>query len=178
NKYDIFYRAHVQGIGWMNWVSNGAIAGTTGQGLRMEAIQIILLAKDGSIVQDSSPNNNILFVYGTLMNGQRSHSYMDGALFLGSAVLTGYDMYNITNYPALVPGGTKSQVKGELYVVSDDKLAYLDWMEDEGRMYKRVKATATALSGQQYNAYVYEWMKGTEGYRQVPLSEQPWSQWR
>ena len=33
------YRAHVQNIGWMNFVSSGQISGTTGRGLRMEAFQ-------------------------------------------------------------------------------------------------------------------------------------------
>nr|DAI60345.1 MAG TPA: Endolysin [Caudoviricetes sp.] len=38
----IKYRAHVQNIGWQNWVNGGAIAGTTERGLRMEALQLDL----------------------------------------------------------------------------------------------------------------------------------------
>jgi hypothetical protein len=38
----ISYRAHVQNIGWQDWVQDGQVAGTTGQSLRMEAIQIQL----------------------------------------------------------------------------------------------------------------------------------------
>jgi uncharacterized protein YjdB len=38
----VTYRAHVQGIGWQSWVVNGATAGTTGQSLRLEAVQIKL----------------------------------------------------------------------------------------------------------------------------------------
>ncbi len=38
----IEYRAHVRNIGWQKYVSNGAIAGTTGKSLQMEAIQIKL----------------------------------------------------------------------------------------------------------------------------------------
>jgi len=34
------YRAHVESIGWMDWVHDGAVAGTEGQSLRMEAVQI------------------------------------------------------------------------------------------------------------------------------------------
>lgn len=44
-QYDIFYRVHVQDIGWMSWVKNGATAGTTGRALRTEAIQIKLEPK-------------------------------------------------------------------------------------------------------------------------------------
>lgn len=52
---DVLYSAHVQNIGWMGWAKNGETAGTTGQSLRLEAIQIRILpnteaapANDGS----------------------------------------------------------------------------------------------------------------------------------
>jgi uncharacterized protein YjdB len=35
------YQAHVQDFGWMSFVSDGQIAGTTGLGKRMEAVQIL-----------------------------------------------------------------------------------------------------------------------------------------
>jgi len=38
----VTYQTHVQNIGWQNWVSDGATAGTTGQSLRVEAININL----------------------------------------------------------------------------------------------------------------------------------------
>lgn len=34
------YQAHIQDLGWQDWKSNGATAGTTGKNLRMEAIRI------------------------------------------------------------------------------------------------------------------------------------------
>lgn len=36
----IYYQAHVQDIGWMGWVSEDQVAGTTGQHKRIEALQI------------------------------------------------------------------------------------------------------------------------------------------
>jgi uncharacterized protein YjdB len=36
----VCYRAHVQNIGWQGWACNGEIAGTTGQSLRLEALDI------------------------------------------------------------------------------------------------------------------------------------------
>lgn len=39
---DVSYSTHVQTIGWQNAVSNGVSAGTTGKGLRLEAIKINL----------------------------------------------------------------------------------------------------------------------------------------
>ena len=45
------YRAHVQRIGWQNWVGQKATCGTTGEGLRMEAIKVSLnnTAFDGQV---------------------------------------------------------------------------------------------------------------------------------
>jgi uncharacterized protein YjdB len=40
DKYVISYRAHVQNLGWTDWMTDGKTAGTTGLGLRLEAIQI------------------------------------------------------------------------------------------------------------------------------------------
>lgn len=38
----VTYDAHVSNIGWQNWASNNTIAGTTGQGLQMEALKVQL----------------------------------------------------------------------------------------------------------------------------------------
>lgn len=45
NTYDIYYRAHVQGIGWLDWAKNGEKSGTQGLALRLEAIEIKLVNK-------------------------------------------------------------------------------------------------------------------------------------
>lgn len=37
---DVWYRAHVQNKGWLDWVSNGGTAGSTGESLRMEDLEI------------------------------------------------------------------------------------------------------------------------------------------
>ncbi|MDD4508677.1 MAG: hypothetical protein PHN26_07125, partial [Eubacteriaceae bacterium] len=37
---NVTYQSHVENFGWMGFVSNGAVAGTTGQALRMEALQV------------------------------------------------------------------------------------------------------------------------------------------
>ena len=45
--YDVYYRVHVQELGWMDWTSNGEAAGTAGYSYRIEAIQIELVEKGG-----------------------------------------------------------------------------------------------------------------------------------
>ena len=44
-KFDVYYRVHVQGYGWMAWAKNGAKAGTEGKSLRAEAVQIVIVQK-------------------------------------------------------------------------------------------------------------------------------------
>lgn len=45
----VSYQAHVQDIGWMDWVADGATAGTTGRSLRVEAFGVKLNGIEGSI---------------------------------------------------------------------------------------------------------------------------------
>ncbi len=45
NYYDLYYRVHVQNIGWMGWAKNGSYSGTSGYGYRIEAIEIKLVKK-------------------------------------------------------------------------------------------------------------------------------------
>ncbi|ORX41807.1 hypothetical protein BCR36DRAFT_416534 [Piromyces finnis] len=43
--YDIYYKVHIENIGWTDWVKNNQIAGIPNSHLRLEAIQIKLMAK-------------------------------------------------------------------------------------------------------------------------------------
>lgn len=93
NTYSITYRVHVQDVGWMPFVSDGAVAGTTGRSLRIEAIEIKLVPKIssgttadsvssirqkivskalGEVGQSENGNNNIKYntwYYGHSVNG-------------------------------------------------------------------------------------------------------------
>ena len=46
-KYDIYYRVHIQSYGWLDWAKNGGSAGSEGLSKRMEAIEIRLVEKGG-----------------------------------------------------------------------------------------------------------------------------------
>lgn len=46
----IKYSAHVQSIGWQDYVSDGIVAGTTGKALRLEALKIKLDDLEGDII--------------------------------------------------------------------------------------------------------------------------------
>ena len=45
----VSYRAHVQNIGWQRYVSDGETAGTTGRGLRVEALSLKVVGVNGGI---------------------------------------------------------------------------------------------------------------------------------
>jgi gamma-glutamylcyclotransferase (GGCT)/AIG2-like uncharacterized protein YtfP len=109
-------------------------------------------------------NANPVFVYGTLKKGGSNHFRMEGSKFIGEGRISGR-MYRIDWYPALVCGGEGS-VKGELYLVNEQDLAALDAFEgiapnsDQPREYQRVKTNVTLASGEQMDAWVWEWIGG------------------
>ena len=43
--YNVYYRTHIQSVGWSGWAANGKVSGSEGYGLRLEAIQIQLMKK-------------------------------------------------------------------------------------------------------------------------------------
>lgn len=55
NQYDIYYRVHSAGYGWLGWAKNGDSAGTTGLNIKIEAVQIKLVAKGGEPDVSSAP---------------------------------------------------------------------------------------------------------------------------
>jgi len=54
--YDIYYRVHAQNVGWMGWAKNGEPAGTAGHGFRLEALQVVLVAKNAAAPANTYKN--------------------------------------------------------------------------------------------------------------------------
>ena len=48
DNYDVYYRVYVPEFGWLDWAKNGETSGTTGLSYRLEAIQVVLVKKNGS----------------------------------------------------------------------------------------------------------------------------------
>jgi gamma-glutamylaminecyclotransferase len=105
-----------------------------------------------------------LFVYGTLKRGGVAAETMRGATFEGSVVtMTGYALYDLGEYPALVADGD-GVVEGEVYLVTGDHLAELDRYEGCPELYRRelVRLADCSLA----EAYV---MPGSvAGHRKIP----------
>jgi len=54
-----------------------------------------------------------LIVYGLLRRGEPMHGLLTGAEFLGEVRIDGYELRNLGDYPAAVPGA--GAIAGELY---------------------------------------------------------------
>jgi len=93
-----------------------------------------------------------VFVYGTLMRGERNHPLLQRARFIGAAK-TGpfFELVSLGWCPAMIPGGT-TEVMGELYAVDSETLSDLDRLENHPDWYTR---TLIRLSdGSEVQTYV------------------------
>ena len=79
---------------------------------------------------ESAQTNLVLFVYGTLKRGGRSHGRLADSPFVGDAWSKPiYRMYNCGTYPALVAATDGESIGGELYRVNSGVIAILDEFE-------------------------------------------------
>jgi len=98
-----------------------------------------------------------IFVYGTLRKGQCRNSILSRCEFIGLGILYHFLMYDLGEYPAIIPGNGK--VKGELYIVNKEILKKLDYIEGVPFLFKREKVSIILLNSEYYQleayAYVY-----------------------
>lgn len=82
-------------------------------------------------------DETLVFVYGTLLQGECNHTWLQRARFLGrSSTRHGYDLRDLGSFPALVEGGG-SVVHGEIYACDRRTLLGLDEIEDCPDFYYR-----------------------------------------
>ena len=118
-----------------------------------------------------------VFVYGTLMRGQRAHKFLDGARYVGEYSLSGYLMYNCGSFPG-IKKTDNGYVIGEVYEITDEFLPELDMYEGEGSLYER-EIVWVKKGSESLRAYVYVYrgepsgcvMKGTWGMKE---SDEVW----
>lgn len=97
--------------------------------------------------------DNIVFVYGKLMSGQRNEIFLSKTLNLGLGTISGFDMYEVEDEPVIFPGD--GNVKGELHRITKSDLAGLDsFMLNGSRFYRRC-VPAVDWFGEVILAHVY-----------------------
>lgn len=83
-------------------------------------------------------NIHFMFTYGTLMQGQRNHYYLQGSEYIGDGSIKGYMLLEIDDYPgAVVSSDLYETVLGEVYKVNDEVKKKIDILE-EGYLYKEI----------------------------------------
>ncbi|MDF1628570.1 MAG: gamma-glutamylcyclotransferase [Alcanivoracaceae bacterium] len=81
----------------------------------------------------------LVFVYGTLMRGERNHHWMRGARFVGGAVTAArFSLWSLGAYPVICPKG-RTRVRGEVFRLSYAHLRRLDILEEYPRFYHRCR---------------------------------------
>ena len=80
----------------------------------------------------------LVFVYGTLLFGERNHRHLVGARLVGEVrTQPAFQLHDLGAYPGLIAGGEHAIV-GEVYAVDEATLAALDRLEGTPDFYRRV----------------------------------------
>lgn len=110
----------------------------------------------------------VLFVYGTLLSGEASHSLLEGATALGPAkTKPDFDLFDLGPYPALVAGG-ETAVVGEVYEVGAPGRAAIDVHEEVPRLFKRWRIELD--DGRSAEAYLLD-RDQVRGRRRIPSGD-------
>ena len=126
-------------------------------------------------------SEHLIFVYGTLMKGQRNHDrFLGNSTYAGTAILPGYALCDLGSYPAIYPdtgasdqSGT-SAVKGELYTVNEEDLLAIHDLEGEGSLYHHVDVTVLDEQRHPVSAGTYVFASDCSDGQRVPVGCQPW----
>ncbi|HEY0714750.1 MAG TPA: gamma-glutamylcyclotransferase family protein [Polyangia bacterium] len=112
-----------------------------------------------------------LFVYGTLLPGESNAALLHGARRIGPALtVAAYDLIDCGVYPAMRAGG-RTNVRGELFLVDEGRLARLDEYEGHPTLFER--QTIALAGGGSAVAYLVP-----AGTRRMPGRIIPKGDWR
>ena len=107
--------------------------------------------------------NSLVFVYGTLRQGEVNHYFLETARFLGGHTTQAhYKMFSLGTYPAVVSGGPDSIV-GEVYQVDGRTMCQLDGLEGYPHAYTR-----RLLPTPWGRAWIYLYREPVTGRKRIP----------
>ena len=103
-----------------------------------------------------------VFVYGTLMRGERAARMLSEGNYKGEYVLKDYAMYDLGPFPGIKekPG---EKVLGEVFEVSDSVIPQLDAYEGEGDLYKRIPVSVESDKQSLEDVLVYVYLGNCQG---------------
>lgn len=83
-------------------------------------------------------NKHLVFLYGSLKRGQMNHNIVEKSTFIDCGITEEhYNMYAYDNFPMLIESEEESNIRGEIYEVSDEILESIDFLESNGEFYER-----------------------------------------
>jgi len=109
----------------------------------------------------SASNLIPVFVYGTLRSGQVNHYYISNSIFVGIAKSNEHYCMHANKIPFVSASQRVSQIKGEVYLVTESQLSALDSLEGyrpeylERSWYNREQMGVQLENGEQMNVYCY-----------------------
>lgn len=109
-KYDVYYRVYAQDYGWLNWAKNGSTAGTGEVYKRMEAIQIVVVAKGSAApgtVSGITSKNKLSYIH-------KTHKWDSGKVIKKA---TSYTQNGTKKYTCTACGTTKTVSYAKAYPV-------------------------------------------------------------
>ncbi len=102
----------------------------------------------------------MVFVYGSLLRGERNHPLLANARFLAEGVTAsaGYMMVSLGEFPAVYRGcgaPAGGRVEGELFSLGRELLAQIDALEGHPQFYCR-RLVGILTQPRAYRAWMYE----------------------
>ncbi|MDR0513839.1 MAG: S8 family serine peptidase [Coriobacteriaceae bacterium] len=169
SHYDIYYRVHAAHAGWLNWTSDGAVAGTSGLALQVEAIEIRLVEKGswspGAVDGPAYINGSASGLVGDISYTAMAHVQNIGNRYTynnrGSALLGTQGQSLRMEAISLNLNNTTGYSGGIRYVAHVQNIGWMPWVS-EGQlsgtagMSLRVEAFGIELTGdlrQHYDVY-------------------------
>ena len=100
-------------------------------------------------------NEHLVFVYGTLRQGNCNHQLMGAARCFGvGSTRDRFAMYIVSGYPYVTAAEERYPIMGELYAVDGEMLKKLDKMEGHPHFYVR-REIAVDVGGEEHIAWMY-----------------------
>jgi gamma-glutamylcyclotransferase (GGCT)/AIG2-like uncharacterized protein YtfP len=100
------------------------------------------LINESCVRLEQSVMTKLFFVYGSLKAGQANHHLLVACKFADVGYVPGCALADLGSFPGMIPAQCESSdwAEGEIYESADlqETLAYLDALEHEGSLYKRV----------------------------------------